>query len=169
MYYLRKEPYEQIISEIYKTDGTIIPERKYMTEDRAVYKHARFSRFYRQTYGKTDTELRLYKVKTLATILNQREAMHEYCGEWFDVYDENGKIDISKTMKCINGMLIEKCDGDGFFIPNKYFTVKDGSYWSIDESKDRIVGGEVRLENEKHQWIEISKEHFEENFQKLGV
>lgn len=30
MYYLRKEPYEQIIPQIEKTDGTIIPERKYI-------------------------------------------------------------------------------------------------------------------------------------------
>ena len=45
MYYLRKEPYEATISEIKKTDGTVIPERNYMTEDRAVYKHYRFSRF----------------------------------------------------------------------------------------------------------------------------
>ena len=47
MYYLRKEPYEQIIPQIEKTDGTIIPERKYIIEDRAIYKHPQFSRFYR--------------------------------------------------------------------------------------------------------------------------
>ena len=47
MYYLRKEPYEQTIPAIKKTYGTVIPERKYMAEDRAVYKHPRYSRFYR--------------------------------------------------------------------------------------------------------------------------
>ena len=35
------------IPAIKKTDGTVIPERKYMAEDRAVYKHPRYSRFYR--------------------------------------------------------------------------------------------------------------------------
>lgn len=38
MYYLRKEPYESTIQEIVKTNGEVIPERKYMTEDRALYK-----------------------------------------------------------------------------------------------------------------------------------
>jgi hypothetical protein len=27
-------------------------------------------------------------------ILELRESLFKYCGEWFDVYDENGKADI---------------------------------------------------------------------------
>lgn len=94
MYYLRKEPYEKTIPEIQKTDGTVIPERKYMVEDRALYKHNQFSRFYRQSYtGDKGNGCRLYKAKKLSTILRQRKALFDYCGEWFDVYDENGKVD----------------------------------------------------------------------------
>lgn len=100
MYYLRKEPYEQVIPEIKKTDGTVIPERKYMTDDRALYKSNNMNRLYRGQYPKPKQKsLNLYKVKKLATILEQRERLHEYCGEWFDVYDENGKVDITKVNK----------------------------------------------------------------------
>lgn len=100
MYYLRKEPYESIIPEIEKTDGTVIPERKYIVHDRAIYKHKRFSRFYRSSYPDCgDNSLKLYEVKSLKKILQLREEMYEYCGEWFDVYDENGKVDIDVKLK----------------------------------------------------------------------
>ncbi|ARC85661.1 hypothetical protein U732_1099 [Clostridium argentinense CDC 2741] len=96
MYFLRKESCEVTIPEIKMTDGTVIPERKYMTEDRALYKAN--GRFYRKEYSKPHQRgLKLYKVKKLSTILEQRECLYEYCGEWFDVYDENGKVDILKA------------------------------------------------------------------------
>jgi hypothetical protein len=97
MYYLRKEPYEKNIEEIQKTDGTVIPERKYMTDDRAVYKSNRFYRFYRKTFkgiGVNPKGLKLYTCKTLKKILELRQSTYDYCGEWFDVYDENGKINL---------------------------------------------------------------------------
>jgi hypothetical protein len=98
MYYLRKESYEQVIPEVKKTDGTIIPERKIMTEDRAIFKHHDFSRFYRGTFtsliGKYQG-MKVYTCKTLKKILGLRKDTFDYCGEWFDVYDENGKVDIS--------------------------------------------------------------------------
>lgn len=99
-YYLRKEPTEVVIPEIRKTDGTVIPERKRMTDDRAVYKAREFSRFYRGPFmglsGKYQG-MKVYTCKTLKRILELREAMHDYCGEWFDVYDENGKVDIEEA------------------------------------------------------------------------
>lgn len=99
-YYLRKEPTEVVIPEIRKTDGTVIPERKRMTDDRAVYKGREFSRFYRGPFmglsGKYQG-MKVYTCKTLKRILELREAMHDYCGEWFDVYDENGKVDIEEA------------------------------------------------------------------------
>ena len=98
MYYLRKEPYEQIISKIVKTDGTVIPERKYMTDDRAIYKSNEYSRFYRQEFKDMNTNpagMKLYTCKTLNEILELRQSTYDYCGEWFDVYDENGKIEIN--------------------------------------------------------------------------
>lgn len=100
MYYLRKEPYERVISEIRKTDGTVIPERKVMTDDLAIYKHHDFSRFYRGYFTGIKGRyqgMKVYTCKTLKRILELRESMHDYCGEWFDVYDENGKVDIEEV------------------------------------------------------------------------
>ena len=97
MYYLRKEPYEGIGQEVEMTDGTIIAAKKYMTDDRAIYKHPKFSRYYRGDFKGTDEKyqgMKLYKCKKLKTILSLREDMFNYCGEWFDVFDENGKVDI---------------------------------------------------------------------------
>lgn len=95
MYYLRKEPVEKIIPEIRKTDGSIIPERKLMTDDRAIYKHHNFSRFYRGPFNGLEFRyhgMKVYTCKTLKCILDLREGMHDYCGEWFDVYNENGRV-----------------------------------------------------------------------------
>lgn len=95
MYYLRKESYEMTIEEIKKTDGTIIPERKYMTEDRALYKANSMNRFYRESYPKPHNKgVKLYTCKKLSTILEHRESLHDYCGEYFDVYDENGIVSL---------------------------------------------------------------------------
>jgi len=97
MFYLRKEAHEKTVPAITKTDGEIIPERTYIVEDRAIYKHKRFSRFYRKPYpSNRDTSLKLYKVKSLKRILALRKSTFDYSGEWFDVYDDNGKVDISE-------------------------------------------------------------------------
>jgi hypothetical protein len=172
MFYLRKEPYEQIIPKIEKTDGTIIPERKIISDGRALYKANGMSRFYRRSYtGLKQEGFRLYQVKKLDTIFNKRENLHEYCGEWFDVYDENGKVDISNVVKCKKSFLIEKCDGDGFTIPNKYYTTNEGEIWSIDKDENnKFLGGEVRLTRDTKRgcsWMEIPKEMFEEYFEKI--
>ena len=97
MYYLRKEPYEHTIPAIKKTDGTIIPERKYMVEDRAVYKHPRYPRFYRGEFTGVNGKcqgMKVYTCKTLKKIKQLQESTFDYCGEMFDIYDENGKVDI---------------------------------------------------------------------------
>lgn len=95
-YYLRKEPYEATISEIVKTDGEVIPGWKYMIEDRAFYKHNKLARYYRDNFPQPcNKELHLYTTKSLKIIMRQRQSLFYYCGEWFDVYDENGKVDIS--------------------------------------------------------------------------
>ena len=105
MYYLRKEPHEETIPEIRKTNGDVIPERKYTTYDRAIYKSNKFSRFYRDKFSGLDEKhqyMHLFKCKTLKRILSLRENLYEYCGEWFDVYDENGIIEpeiYQKTME----------------------------------------------------------------------
>jgi len=80
MYYLRKETCE--------IDG--------QTCDRAIFKHSRYSRFYRGTFidlrGKYQG-MRVYTCKTLKNILKLRETTFNYCGEYFDVYNEDGKIE----------------------------------------------------------------------------
>ena len=95
MYYLRKEPYEMTINKIKCTDGTVIPERKVTVEDRAVFKHKRLPRFYRGDFTGIDGKyngMNLYDCKTLKKILEVQKATYEYCGEMFDIYDENGKV-----------------------------------------------------------------------------
>lgn len=97
MYYLRKEPYERTIPEIKKTDETVIPERKFMTEDRVIYKHHKFSRFYRGTFNGINEKyqgMKVYQCKTLKKILELKDNTYNYCKEYFDVYDENGKVDL---------------------------------------------------------------------------
>ncbi|OMF70483.1 hypothetical protein [Paenibacillus glucanolyticus] len=95
MYYLRKEPHEVVIPAIDKTDGTVIPERKYTSEDRAIYKHSRLSRWYRGRFtgisGKYQG-MRVYQCKTVKRILEIRKSTYKATGEYFDVYDENGKV-----------------------------------------------------------------------------
>jgi|GEM_PF-2453122 len=100
MYYLRKEPYESIGEEVKKTDGTIIAAKKYITDDRAIYKHQRFSRYYRGYFKGVNEKyqgMKVYRCKKLKTILSLRENMFNYCGEWFDVWDENGKVTIIES------------------------------------------------------------------------
>lgn len=97
MYYLRKEPYESVMPKVIKTDGEIITERKYMTDDRAIYKHHDFSRFYRHEFKGIDVRwdgMKVYTCKKLKTIMKLRQRTFDYCGEWFDVYDENGKVEL---------------------------------------------------------------------------
>lgn len=97
MYYLRKEAHEKTIPEIKKTDGTVIPERTYMVEDRAVYKHPQFSRFYRGEFNGINGRyqgMKVYTCKTLKRIKELQKSTFDYCGEMFDIYDENGKVDV---------------------------------------------------------------------------
>lgn len=67
--------------------------------------------------------------------------------------------------KCKRTFSVDRCDDDGFSIPNKYKTIKADSVWEVDESKQRIAGGEVRLVSEKYGWLELSQEHFESDFE----
>ena len=102
MYYLRKEPYEMTIPEIKKTDGTVIPERKYMSDDRAIFKHPRFLRFYRGSFTGINCKyqgMKLYTCKTLKRIKELQKSIFDYCGEMFDIYDENGKVDLGNNIK----------------------------------------------------------------------
>ena len=98
LYYLRKESYEQIVPEIHKTNGEIIPERKETVECHALYRGTDVTGWRgRDTYPVPRNKgVKLYTCKTLKKIMAERESLHDYCGEWFDIYDENGKVDITK-------------------------------------------------------------------------
>ncbi|WP_375104078.1 hypothetical protein ACDZ28_04125 [Paenibacillus sp. RS8] len=73
-----------------------------------------------------------------------------------------------KKYECIKGFSIDKCDGDGFTIEESGMLIEKGSQW-FDYTEDyRIVGGEVRLENEDGTWIEISKGDVSESFKEIA-
>lgn len=96
MFYLRKLPEAKTLPEIRKTDGTVVPERPYMSDDRTVYKHRDFSRFYRGGFTGLDGRyqgMKVYTCKTLKRILELRESTLRATGELFEVYDENGKVE----------------------------------------------------------------------------
>lgn len=86
----------------------------------------------------------------------------------------NGKIEIIKVGQdlenikaiCIKGFLIEKCDEDGCFIENQYYSINKGEIWTID-NENKIIDGEVRLSRNAKgcAWMEMSEEHFKENFE----
>lgn len=73
--------------------------------------------------------------------------------------------EVDNVYKCIKGFSVEACDGDGGTIENEYMCINENSLWVYPEDKDyKLVGGDVRLDNEENGWIEISKEHLEEYF-----
>lgn len=68
--------------------------------------------------------------------------------------------------KCVKGFSLELYDGNGFIIENEYIDINKGTIWYIPEDEDyRLIDGEVRLENEEMDWIEITKETFKNNFE----
>ncbi|MEG3040875.1 MAG: DNA-directed RNA polymerase subunit alpha C-terminal domain-containing protein [Clostridium sp.] len=72
--------------------------------------------------------------------------------------------------ECVKGFLIERCDDDGFIIDGGDYIVPEGSLWVTPEEKDyRFIGGEVRLENKAHGWLEITNKHLEEYFKELRI
>ena len=70
-----------------------------------------------------------------------------------------------KKCKCIKRFCIEKCDDDGFLIPNEYETIEENSIWEYEEGKFTFTGAEMRLEDNEGRWLEISKEDFNNHFQ----
>lgn len=72
---------------------------------------------------------------------------------------------LDKTYRCIKGFSIEKCDDDGFTLENEYMVVEECSIWHIpDEDNYRFIGGEIRLESDDLEWLEISKDTLKERF-----
>lgn len=65
--------------------------------------------------------------------------------------------------KCIESFSIPKVDDDGFQTDEEV-VVSKGSTWHLREDNYRFVGGEVRLESDELNWIEISSDTFENKF-----
>ncbi len=73
--------------------------------------------------------------------------------------------ELDKVYKCNKGFALEVCDGDGFTVEDEYLNIDENSLWFYPEDKDyRLIGGEIRLENEERGWIEITKETLKEHF-----
>lgn len=78
------------------------------------------------------------------------------------------KYDGDNVYKCTKGMLLEKCDDDGFTLENEYCDIEVNSIWHTPEDKDyRFIGGEVRLESDEYGWIEITKDDLREHFEEI--
>lgn len=68
--------------------------------------------------------------------------------------------------KCIKTFLVEKCDDDGFLIENSDAFIEKDSIWDIEDSNFRVIGADIRLTSNQFGWLEISKEMFEEYFER---
>lgn len=74
-----------------------------------------------------------------------------------------------KQYKCKKPFCVDKYDNDGFLIENSDVVVDTGKIYELDESGSTIIGGEVHLDSvEDGSWLEITKEHLEEYFEKLN-
>ncbi|MFT9116574.1 MAG: hypothetical protein ABF497_05540 [Sporolactobacillus sp.] len=71
-----------------------------------------------------------------------------------------------KKYECTKRFYAEKYDNDECETDEEIMVDK-GSQWVEQESTYRITGGEVRLENEDAEWLELSKEMVAENFKEM--
>ena len=77
----------------------------------AIYKHKRYSRYYRQGYPSVDSQLKLYTTNSLQNVMRLRLRTYEYCNTWFDIYQDDlqTKVDLSdydlKPQKCGRAIL----------------------------------------------------------------
>lgn len=73
---------------------------------------------------------------------------------------------MSEKYRCKKDFSVEKCDGDGFAIPNEYEVILAGDIYELDESGSTIISGEIHLDNVKDgSWVELSRESFKELFE----
>lgn len=68
-------------------------------DDRALFR-GYYGRLCRRSFDEPIKSYKLVTVKKLSTILKHRKALHEYCDEWFDIYDQdNNKVEIEGENK----------------------------------------------------------------------
>lgn len=82
---------------------------------------------------------------------------------------------MNKVYKCKETFYVDKYDEDGFYT-NEQIVIEKGSKWECDEEdKSMMIGNyneHIHLERDKskgYEWIEISKELFEEYFEIVKV
>ena len=57
--------------------------------------------------------------------------------------------------QCVDSFSVEKNDEDGFYESGS-MTIMAGTMWERDMSDNRIIGGDVKLDNpETMEWLEI--------------
>ena len=104
--------------------------------DRAVFKHYERNQFCRAEFKdiKTHpTRFILYTCKSLKQILYVRELCFEHWNEWFDVYDEQGKIDLDNPPENREQTITLPCHiGDTFYVADDW----SNSVWAYE-----VVGG----------------------------
>jgi len=74
---------------------------------------------------------------------------------------------MNNKYKCVKPFSVQNYDDNGFSIDNSYTNIDKDSVWEQDTSEFRMVGAydTIRLENEKGEWLEITKESLSENFE----
>lgn len=70
-----------------------------------------------------------------------------------------------RMYKCINQLVVEKCDGDGGFT-EEFLKVEIGDTFERSNEKTRFIDGEIRLDNE-YSWLEIDKETLDYYFEEV--
>lgn len=72
-----------------------------------------------------------------------------------------------QEVKCTNAFSVNKYDGNGWLMENEYIEITAGSLWTLDEEDSRLIGGEIRLEGENYEWLEISRDLFNDCFESI--
>ncbi|MDU5208012.1 MAG: hypothetical protein E6182_18815 [Clostridioides difficile] len=69
--------------------------------------------------------------------------------------------------KCIKDFEIDMYDEEGCLIEGEFkIKIQKESLWRKSDSSNKIIGGEVRLEN-NNSWIEITETMLEELFEEV--
>ena len=149
MYYLRKKPYTKEYTNLETGEKEYVK----FTEDRAIFKHNRFGRFYRKNFLCFENGIHLWKCKVLQNALRHRVQLYHYCNEWFDIYDDETnepistdlyekykaapytKIWTTKTLY-LNNNTGKITDVKNFTEPNLYKTIRKGSKLNVYRAVD---------------------------------
>lgn len=87
-YILYSRPYDFVRGEFTKMNGEVVPRKVFKCGARAIYYHKKFTdRRYRRSFPDWDDELALLKCKSIKRAKEEQEALKNYCGETFEIYE----------------------------------------------------------------------------------